>query len=111
MEIKKTEFKRSVLVEVKGRIDSSNAHELSAALHELTDNGRFNIIIDMRGVDFMSSRGYWTLIQTQKACKLNDRGEVVLVGLEQQLKDALNMIGLENYFKVFDEVTPAVGHF
>ncbi len=111
MEIKKTDFKRSVLVEVQGRIDSSNAQELGKALDDITHGGKYKIVVDLRGVDFMASRGYWALIQAQKTCKRYNRGEVVLVGVEGELRESLKLIGLEEYFKIFDDTTPAVGYF
>jgi anti-sigma B factor antagonist len=65
----------------------------------------------MAEVDFMSSKGWWVLIETQKTCRRYNRGEVVLVNLQEKLRDSLNLVGMGSYFKVFDDVTMAVGSF
>ena len=73
-----TEFKRCSLVKVDGRVDSSNAHEFHELLKGINDRGSFKIVLDMDAIDFMSSRGGWVLVQTQKNCKRYNRGELVL---------------------------------
>jgi len=109
MEIKTTEYKRCTVVKTKGRIDGSNAHELSATLKGLTSKGNFNIVFDMSEVNFMASAGWWALIDTQKTCKPS--GELVLSGVDKGIKESLNLVGMGTYFNVFDDLTGAVAHF
>jgi anti-sigma B factor antagonist len=51
------------------------------------------------------------LIETQKKCRRYNRGEVVLAGLDDKISGALELIGLTDYFKLFDDVTAAVASF
>jgi anti-sigma B factor antagonist len=99
------------VVKINGRIDSYSAPEVEEALRSLLDKGRYKIVLDMAEVDFMSSKGWWVLIETQKTCRRYNRGEVVLVNLQEKLRDSLNLVGMGSYFKVFDDVTMAVGSF
>ena len=111
MDIATTQLKRCDLLSVNGRIDSYTAPQVEDALKSLLDKGRFKIVLDMGGVDFMSSKGWWVLIAAQKACRRYNRGEVVLVDLQDKLRESLNLVGMGSYFKVFDDVTTAVGSF
>jgi anti-anti-sigma factor len=111
MDTKLTEFKRCTAIKVKGRIDGSNAPEFSNALKTLTDAGTYNIIFDMSEVNFVASAGWWVLIDTQKTCKHLNRGELVLVNIEKGIRESLDLVGMGSYFKIFDDITAAVGSF
>jgi anti-anti-sigma factor len=109
MEFQTTEFKRCTVVKTNGRIDGSNAPLLSQALKAVIAKGMHNIVLDMSEVNFMASAGWWVLIDTQKTCKPS--GELVLAAVDSGIKDSLNLVGMGSYFKIFDDVTSAVGGF
>lgn len=109
MDIQTTEFKRCTVIKTSGRIDGSNAPQLSQALKTIIANGTKHIVFDMSEVVFMASAGWWVLIDTQKTCKPS--GELVLAKVDQGIKDSLNLVGMGSYFNTFDDVTAAVGYF
>lgn len=111
MEITTTQYKRCDLVKPEGRIDSSSAPKFADALNSITDDSRFRIVIDMSGLEFMSSAGLRVLISTQKICKRYNRGEVVLAALPKNIFAALELTGFTGLFTIFDDVLSAVGHF
>ena len=111
MELTTTQYKRCDVVKTNGRIDSYTAPDLEEVLSSLTNDGKFKIVLDMEQVDFMSSKGWWVLIQTQKACKRYNRGELVLVGVQDRIRDSLELVGMANYFQIFDDLVGAVAHF
>jgi anti-anti-sigma factor len=109
MDIVTTEHKRCTVVKTSGRIDGSNAPELGKVLKDIIEKGVPNIVFDMSEVTFMASAGWWVLIDTQKTCK--PRGELVLAAVDAGIKDSLNLVGMGSYFKIFDDLTTAVGSF
>ena len=111
MSITTTEYKRCHLVKMDGRIDSSNGDELLKVFQVLNDKGHYKIVFDMAKVDFMSSKGWWVLVETQKACKRYNRGELVLTNVQEKILSSLDLIGMSHYFKLFDDSVSAVGHF
>lgn len=111
MKIETNDFKRCTLLKTEGRIDGSNAPELAEAFKGLTGNGKYKIVFDMDGVTFMASAGWWVLIDTQKTCKQFGRGELVLTNIEKGIRESLNLVGMGDYFKIFDDVPAAVGSF
>lgn len=111
MEFTTTQYKRCELVRTSGRIDGSNAPQMEELFNSMTEAGKYKIIFDMSGVNFMSSAGWWVLIRTQKTCRRYKRGELVLACVDEKIKSSLDLVGMTNYFKIFDDVTSAVGSF
>ena len=111
MEITTTEYKRCTVLKTSGRVDGSNAPELREAFQHITDSGDFNIVLDMTDIHFRDSAGWWVLIDTQKTCKQSNRGELVLTNIDKGIMDSLKIVGMDGYFKTFDDVTSAVGSF
>ena len=71
------------------------------AFDEVQNRGVYKIVFDMADVDFMSSKGWWVLIQTQKSCRRYNRGEVVLASVPQKILDSLDLVGMNHYFQIF----------
>jgi len=111
MNIETSELKRCDLVEVAGRIDSSNADDLMVAINAIQKAGRHKIVMDLSKLEFMSSKGWWVLIQAQKASKRYNRGEVLLAAVPPKIKDALDLVGINKLFTQYDDPIDAVGSF
>ena len=111
LDVSTNQFKRCDLVKANGRVDSHTAPELADAFDAINEAGRFKIVFDLSGVDYISSAGLRVMINTQKACKRWNRGEVVLAGVPERVYGALNLAGFVPLFKIFDDVTEAVGDF
>lgn len=109
MEITAKQFKHCDLITVKGRIDSATAPQFAEALEATTNAGRFRMVIDMTGVDFMSSAGFRALLSSQRVCRRYNRGEIVLAAVSDRVKEALELAGFTDLFVVFDDPIEAVG--
>ena len=106
-----TEYKRCHLVKMSGRIDSSNSDDLLKVFESIADQGIYKIVFDMEDVEFLSSKGWWVLVETQKNCKRYNRGELVLANVPEKIISSLDLIGMQHYFKLFDDAVDAVGSF
>jgi anti-sigma B factor antagonist len=110
MAISTSEYNRCNVVKMDGRLDSSNGDELHDVFKSIINAGTSNLVFDMGDVDFMSSKGWWVLIETQKACKAK-KGKIVLANVPDKIKTSLDLVGMTDYFNVFDDLTSAVGSF
>lgn len=110
MEITSTSYNRCDLIKVVGRIDSNTAPDLESAFNELVDGGRAGIVFDMEEVNFISSRGLWVLLETQKACK-KKKGKLVLVNVAEDMMESLDLAGVKHFIEIYADVTSAVGSF
>ena len=99
------------VVSITGRIDSYTAPTFSESLKAITDAGRYNIVLDLVNVNYVSSAGLRLLIDIQKACRYQKRGETCLANVPQRVFDTLELAGFTPLFKIFDDVNTAVQHF
>ena len=111
MEITHTEYKRCDVVSVNGRVDSATASKLAETLNEVTNEGRYRIVLDMGKMDFISSAGLRVLIGAQKTCKRYNRGELVLSNVPPTILASLELAGFTPLFKIFADTISAVGNF
>ncbi len=105
------EFKHCDVITVKGRVDSATAPQFSASLDKVTKNGHFKIVLDLTNLEYMSSAGFRALLAAQRTCKRYNRGEVVLAGVPDRIKEALELAGFNELFKIYDDELTAVGSF
>ena len=70
-----------------------------------------DVVFDMSEIKFMASAGWWVLIDTQKTCKQPARGELILANVDKGIIDSLKIVGMDSYFKTYDDLTAAVGSF
>lgn len=107
MEFMITEYKRCFVIKANGRIDSASAQEVEKRLMDLTGTEK-SIIIDMQGVDFVSSAGWWAIIRVQKELKNKHKADLILVNLQENVRDSMDLIGILPYFTIYDELIDAV---
>lgn len=110
MEVTIKQFKHCDLVTVSGRVDSATSPKLSEALEAISEEGRFKIVLDMSSLEYMSSAGFRALIAAQRNCKRLNRGEVVLACVPANINSALELAGFTTLFRIFPDVTTAVGN-
>ena len=111
MEISVNHLKRCDLVTLSGRVDHLTAPQVVETLKSVQESGVYKIIVDLSQVDFISSAGWWALIDAQKASKQLNRGEVVLVGLQPQIRSSMDLVGIGHYFKQYADPVQAIGSF
>jgi anti-sigma B factor antagonist len=105
------EYKRVDLIQVDGRIDSNTAPQLEKALQKSIDAGRYHLVVQMSGVEFMSSAGLRALLSAVKQVRRFNRGDLRLAGVQTKVKKAFELAGLNELFKFYDDEVDAVGSF
>jgi anti-sigma B factor antagonist len=98
-------------VKLSGRIDSYTAPQFASVMSSITNQGKYNIILDMSDVNYVSSAGLRVLIDIQKTCKREHRGETVLVKLPPRVYETMELAGFLPLFKLFDDLLSATDYF
>lgn len=111
MDITTKEFKHCHLVSLKGRVDSATAPQFTQVMDGLIDKGVYKFVIDMSGLEYMSSAGFRALLSAQRSCKRYNRGEVILASVPARIQEALELAGFTELFKSYPEPLEAVGSF
>lgn len=111
MEIIHSAFPDCDLVKAKGRVDGYTAPQLSSKLNSIVSNGRYNIILDMSDVVYVSSAGLRVMIDIQNSCRHNMQGETVLLQIPQRIYETLEITGLLPLYRLFDTLENAIKYF
>jgi anti-sigma B factor antagonist len=109
MEMEILEYKRSAVVTLAGRIDSSTSADLETALQTLIDKGKRNLVLDMARVEFLSSSGLRVLVNAYKACK--GTGELCVAQPSERAASSLAIAGVDTLFTVYPTREAAVASF
>ncbi len=110
MDISTTSYKRCELVKVAGRIDSASAPRFEEALQEVLERKRYNIVLDLSGLEYISSAGLRAMVSTQKVCKEHG-GQLVLAAVPKAIQEVLDLTGLDALFTAYPDTVSAVGSF
>lgn len=95
------------IVEVAGEIDVYTAPKLREQLAELVDSGRYHIVVDMSGVEFLDSTGLGVLVGGLKRVRTHD-GSLHLVCTQERILKIFRITGLTKVFPIHDSVESAV---
>lgn len=98
------------LVELAGRVDSSNADLLGDALAHEIENGNTNLVLDVSRVDYMSSAGLRELVSAYKKVK-RVAGDLRLVQPSPRVQEILELSGLDTIFQIFPTRMDATGSY
>ncbi|MCA9940718.1 MAG: STAS domain-containing protein [Anaerolineales bacterium] len=105
-------LKRVDVVTVSGRIDSSNYGDLDNALQELFAQNRFMLVLDLNGVNYISSAGLRILVSGLRECKKGKSdGNLVLLAPSERVTEVLGLSGLSELFRSYEKAVEAVGSF
>jgi anti-sigma B factor antagonist len=112
MEITTRELKDVDVVTVTGRVDSRTAPKLDQVLKGLVDNRRTHIVLDLAGVEYMSSAGLRAMVSCLREARKSGSGnDLRLANPSQRVQEVLDLAGLTQVFKVYEDQVGAVGSF
>ncbi len=98
----------AVVVTLKGNVmggpDGSKLHE---TLHELREQGKKNVVVDLSKVKFMNSSGLGMLISGLTTMR-NAGGDLRLANVADRIQSLLVVTRLITVFKNYDSVDEAV---
>lgn len=110
VEISVENYKRADLITVNGRIDSSNAFELEDAFKGLADEGRYQLVVELSGVEYMSSAGLRAMVGALRECKKH-RGDVRIANPSDRMTEVLDLAGLNTVFNIYEDAMAAIGSY
>jgi anti-sigma B factor antagonist/stage II sporulation protein AA (anti-sigma F factor antagonist) len=107
MDLKDRSAGDAVLVAAAGRIDLSNADAFKDALSASLAKTKTALILDMSGVDYVSSAGLRALMIVFKAAKTQDKA-FGIAGLQPLLVEIFAISRFNQVFALFDSVREGV---
>lgn len=95
------------VVEARGEIDVYTAPRLRDQLVELVDAGHYDIVVDMRGVQFLDSTGLGVLVGGLKRVRQHD-GSLRLVCTQERIVKIFRITGLTKVFPIHASLEEAI---
>ncbi len=88
------------LVSVNGRLDQTLSPQLEAALNEILDHEQYQIVVDLSQVNYINSGGLRCLVSAWRKAR-QQKGDVMLSGLDDRLTEIFAMVGFDKVFHIF----------
>jgi anti-sigma B factor antagonist len=99
------------ILDVNGRIVlGDEIGDLRKAVHDLVEEGKKKIILNLAAVDYIDSSGVGELVGCYTTVR-NAGGELKLLNLSQKVQDILNVTKLYTVFDIRDNEFTAVKSF
>jgi anti-sigma B factor antagonist len=98
------------IIRVGGYIDTTTSSELERALDTLLKQKRFNIIVDLGNVDYISSAGWGIFISEIKSIRENN-GDLKLVRMIPDVYEIFELLEFHHILDVYDALEEAIEQF
>lgn len=86
-----------VQLTVRGFLDAHTFEQLEKTIDDLFENGTFRIIVDLSGLDYISSAGAGVFIGAIGKAQENE-GNIVLMRPTSNVKEVFDLLGLSQIF-------------
>ena len=87
------------VVTLRGRFDAPSAPEAERQLRELLDQGTSRLVLDLAGVEYISSGGLRVIIMLTKALE-KVQGELKLCGLSPFVSEVFKITNLAKRYEI-----------
>lgn len=107
MEITENKKKNSVVLELKGRLDTVTSIDLEKKIQELMERRERQLVLDFSQLSYISSSGLRVLLMAAKRLKAVE-GKMALVSLNDQNQAVFEIAGFSSVFTVYQSQEEAV---
>ena len=106
MEVSENKTGNYLVINLSGRLDSSNYGELEKKLTGFIESGEEQIVVDCSGLIYISSSGLRVLLMALKKIT-SVKGKFYLCCLQDNIREIFDIAGFSSIFKLFDTVEEA----
>ena len=107
MKISKEKINNLTVLSIDGRIDTNNYSDFEEEVNRLFNEGVNDIIINCRGLNYISSSGLRVFLVAQKKA-ISVNGKLHLCNLQPTIKEIFTISGFTSIFKIFDSLEQAM---
>jgi len=98
------------VVRIDGVIDTVTASELERVMNSLMERSRYNIIIDLGGVDYISSAGWGIFISNIREIRQHD-GDLKLARMIPNVYEIYELLEFDSILRAYENVEKAKTDF
>ena len=107
MEILKRKEKDALVISLKGRLDAVTTPGLEKDLTALLASGERILVLDLGGLDYISSAGLRTILAVTKRLK-EKQGRLLLASLKSVVREVFEISGFSSIIPIFESVDAAI---
>jgi anti-sigma B factor antagonist len=98
------------ILRVSGYLDTTTAGELESALQKLIKGSKFRVVVDLTGVNYISSAGWGIFIGEIKEIRNND-GDLKLAGMTGDVREVYQLLEFHSILESYDTCDDAIAAF
>jgi anti-sigma B factor antagonist len=98
------------VLKVSGYLDTTTASELESALQGLLKNNEHRIVVDLAGVNYISSAGWGIFIGEIKEIR-NQGGDLKLAGMVGDVYEVFQLLEFHSILEAFETTDEAIASF
>ncbi len=98
------------VISVKGYVDTTTSAELEESLKRLLRKGRFDIVIDLKEVNYISSAGWGIFISEIKEIRENG-GDLKLAAMIGDVYEVFELLEFQTILESYESVNDAVASY
>lgn len=99
-----------LVLHVRGRLDAISTPNAEKKVFEHINRGQNQLLLDMEGVDYISSAGMRMLLSTSKKLKAL-LGQLVICSITPHVMDVLKMSGFDHVLDLASTPDEGLSHF
>jgi anti-anti-sigma factor len=111
VEIDVSRLGQVTLIEVQGRIDGVTAPQLGVALRDQLAQGHMQLVVDLSGVEYMSSAGLREIVTALKQARQQPKGDLRVSRPTERVREIMELAGLDQIVMIFSTPDEAVASF
>ena len=100
MEIEVEEKGDVIVVRVEGRLDAASSPQLETKINSIIDQGHFKLIMNLSGVEYLSSAGMRLLLSVSKKLK-HLEGKLVACSVSDEVMEVIKMAGFQQVIQFY----------
>lgn len=93
-------------IRVDGVVDTATASQLEEVFESLLKRGRYRIVVDLAGVDYISSAGWGIFIANIRDVRAND-GDIKLANMIPSVYEIYDLLEFDNVLRAYNSVEDA----
>lgn len=110
MNLKEVKNEKAVVIEIEGRLDTTNFSQLENLVMQHINEGNKMFVIDCSGMDYVSSSGLRIFLMALKKVKAL-KGRFVLCGLQENIREIFEISGFTTIFDIYRDQEEALQGF
>jgi len=110
MNLKETNHEKAIVIEIEGRLDTTNFGQFEQKIMGRINDGKINILVNCSKMDYVSSSGLRVfLMALKKLTSLN--GRFALCGLQSNIREIFEISGFTSIFNIYEDCGEALKTF